>query len=183
VVEQPVLQSLRVKLDPGSKTTGIALVNEASGDVVWAAELTHRGEQITRDMQKRRAVRRNRRHRKTRYRKPRFANRHKRTGILPPSLESRVCNVLTWVCRLLRLCPVHAISQELVRFDTQALNNPEIEGEAYQQGTLAGYEIREYVLLKWNHQCAYCDARDVPLELDHLQPRRLQPGEQSGGSM
>jgi 5-methylcytosine-specific restriction endonuclease McrA len=170
VVEQPVLQSLRMKLDPGSKTTGIALVNEASSDVVWAAELTHRGEQITRDLQRRRAVRRNRRQRKTRYRKPRFANRHKRTGTLPPSLESRVCNVLTWVCRLLRLCPVHAISQELVRFDRQALNNPEIEGEAYQQGTLAGYEIREYVLLKWNHQCAYCDGSSVPLELDHLQP-------------
>lgn len=170
-VELPVLQSLRVKLDPGSKTTGIAIVNTANGDVVWAAELTHRGVQITRALQKRRAVRRNRRQRKTRYRKPRFTNRHKRTGRLPPSLESRVCNVLTWVRRLLRLCPVHAISQELVRFDTQVLDNPEIEGEAYQQGTLAGYEIREYVLLKWNHQCAYCDIRDVPLELDHLQPR------------
>jgi hypothetical protein len=41
----------------------------------------------------------------------------------------------------------------------------------YQQGLLAGYEVREYVLLKWTHQCAYCDARNVPLELDHLQPR------------
>jgi 5-methylcytosine-specific restriction endonuclease McrA len=171
VVDQPVLLSLRVKLDPGSKTTGIALVNEASSDVVWAAELTHRGEQITRDLRKRGAVRRNRRQRKTRYRKPRFANRHKRTGTLPPSLESRVCNVLTWVRRLMRLCPVTAISQELVRFDTQARENPEIEGEAYQQGTLAGYEIREYVLLKWNHRCAYCDGSSVPLELDHLQPR------------
>jgi 5-methylcytosine-specific restriction endonuclease McrA len=171
VVEQPVLQSLRVKLDPGSKTTGIALLNEGSSEVVWAAELTHRGEQITRNLQKRRAVRRNRRQRKTRYRKLRFANRRKRAGTLPPSLESRVCNVLTWVLRLLHLCPVHAISQELVRFDMQALDNPEIEGAAYQQGTLAGYEIREYILLKWNHQCAYCDGSSVPLELDHLQPR------------
>jgi len=171
VVEQPTLHPLRVKIDPGSHTTGIALVNEHTGEVVWAAELTHRGEQIKRDLDKRRAVRRSRRQRKTRYRKPRFANRRKRTGTLPPSLESRVCNVLTWVRRLMQICPVTAISQELARFDTQALEHPDIEGVDYQRGQLAGYEVREYVLLKWNHQCAYCDAREVPLELDHVQPR------------
>jgi len=170
-VEQPHHEPLRVKLDPGSKTTGIALVNDGSGEVVWAAELLHRGEQIKRALGKRRAARRSRRQRKTRYRKPRFNNRHKRTGMLPPSLESRVCNVLTWVLRLLRLCPLSAISQELVRFDMQALEHPAIEGVEYQQGTLAGYEVRAYVLLKWNHHCAYCDAREVPLELDHLHPR------------
>ena len=170
-VEHGLLHPLRVKIDPGSQTTGLALVNDASGQVVWAAELGHRGEQIKRALDKRRAVRRSRRQRKTRYRAPRFHNRRPRTGSLPPSLESRVCNVLTWVRRLMRLCPVTVISQELVRFDTQALENPHIEGREYQQGTLCGYEVREYVLLKWHHQCAYCDARDVPLELDHVQPR------------
>jgi 5-methylcytosine-specific restriction endonuclease McrA len=171
LAEQPVRHPLRVKLDPGSKTTGIALVDDADGAVVWAAELTHRGQQITRTLDKRRAARRSRRQRKTRYRKPRFENRRKRKGTLPPSQESRVCNILTWVRRLMRLCPVNAISQELVRFDTQALEHPDIEGVEYQQGQLAGYEVREYVLLKWNHQCAYCDAREIPLELDHISPR------------
>jgi 5-methylcytosine-specific restriction endonuclease McrA len=170
-VEQPVLHPLRVKIDPGSKTTGIALVDDGSGEVVWAAELVHRGEQIKRAMDKPPAARRRRRQRKTRYRKPRFANRRKRKGTLSPELPSRVCNVLTWVRRLMRLCPLGAISQELVRFDTQALENPDIEGVQYQQGTLVGYEVRAYVLLKWEHQCAYCDAKDVPLELDHVHPR------------
>ncbi len=170
-VEQPALHPLRIKVDPGSKTTGIALVNDASGEVVWAAELTHRGEQIQRDLDKRRAARRNRRQRKTRYRAPRFQNRRKRKGTLPPSLESRICNVLTWVCRLMRLCPITAISQELVRFNTQALEHPDIEGVEYQHGMLAGYEFKEYILLKWNHQCAYCDSREAPLELDHIYPR------------
>jgi 5-methylcytosine-specific restriction endonuclease McrA len=175
-VERPSLHPLRIKVDPGSKTTGIALVNDASGEVVWAAELTHRGEQIRRHLDKRRAVRRSRRQRKTRYRAPRFQNRRVRAGRLPPSLQSRICNVLTWVCRLMRLCPVTAISQELVRFDTQALEHPEIEGVEYQHGTLAGYEVKEYVLLKWNHQCAYCDTRQVPLELDHISPRSRNGG-------
>jgi 5-methylcytosine-specific restriction endonuclease McrA len=173
-VEHPDLKPLRVKVDPGSHTTGLAVVNDASGQVVWAAELTHRGKQIRRALESRRAARSSRRQRRTRYRKPRFENRRKKTGRLPPSLESRVCNVVTWVRRLLRLCPVSAISQELVRFDTQALDNPEIEGVEYQQGTLFGYEVREYVLLKWHHQCAYCDAHEVPLELDHVHPRSKQ---------
>lgn len=169
-MKSPVVESLHIKLDPGSKITGIAIVNDTSGEVVFAAELTHRGEQIKRSMDTRRAIRRSRRQRKTRYRKPRYNNRRKRLSTLPSSLESRVCNVLTWVRRLLRLCPITSISQELVRFDIQALDNPDIEGAQYQQGQLSGYEVREYVLLKWNHQCAYCDAHDMPLELDHIYP-------------
>lgn len=170
-VEQPSLEPLRVKVDPGSQTTGLAVVNDVGGTVVWAAELSHRGKHIQRALESRRAIRRSRRQRKTRYRKPRFDNRCNKKGTLPPSLESRVCNVITWVRRLLQLCPVAAISQELVRFDMQALENPDIEGVEYQQGTLKGYEVREYVLLKWQHRCAYCDARETPLELDHLHPR------------
>src|SRR6185437_6453233 len=65
-------QPVRLKLDPGSKTTGLALVNDASGQVVWAAELTHRGQHVSTRLAERRAIRRNRRARKTRYRKPRF---------------------------------------------------------------------------------------------------------------
>jgi 5-methylcytosine-specific restriction endonuclease McrA len=72
---------------------------------------------------------------------------------------------------LCRWAPVSALSQELVRFDTQALQNPEISGAEYQQGTLAGYEVREYLLEKWGRKCAYCDAHDVPLEIDHIHPK------------
>jgi 5-methylcytosine-specific restriction endonuclease McrA len=168
---EPILHPLRVKIDPGSKTTGIAVVNDANGEVMWAAELTHRGEQIKRALDQRRTVRHSRRQRKTRYRKPRFDNRRKRKGTLAPSLQSRVCNIITWVRRLIGLCPITSISQELVRFDTQVMENPDIEGVEYQQGELAGYEIREFVLVKWNHTCAYCDAQNVPFQLDHVQAR------------
>ena len=146
-LERPVLESLRVKIDPGSKTTGIALVNDGSGEVLFAAELTHRGQTIKKSLDDRRTSRRSRRHRHTRYRKPRFLNRgNKKKGWLAPSLESRISNVLTWTRRLICLGPVTAISQELVKFDMQAMENPEISGVEYQQGTLAGYELREYLL-------------------------------------
>ncbi len=41
--EQPDLQPLHVKLDPGSRVTGIALINDAMGEVVWAAEVRRFG--------------------------------------------------------------------------------------------------------------------------------------------
>ncbi len=171
VVDQPEVEPLRLKLDPGSKMTGIAVVNDASGEVVFAANLEHRGGKIRERLDKRQAVRRSRRQRKTRYRKPRFDNRKRTLGWLPPSLQSRISNILTWVNRLHRCCPITAISQELVKFDMQQIENPELSGVQYQQGTLQGYETREYLLQKWNRQRAYCGKCDVPLQIEHIYPR------------
>lgn len=171
VVEKPQVESLRIKIDPGSQTTGIAVVNDASGEVVFAANLEHRGKEIKKRIDARRAVRRNRRARLMRYRKPKFQNRRRKSGWLPPSLESRVANILTWVNRLHRYCPITAISQELVKFDLQKMEFPEISGVEYQQGTLQGYEVRQYLLEKWNRQCAYCSKQNVPLQVEHIHPR------------
>jgi 5-methylcytosine-specific restriction endonuclease McrA len=170
-VESPVVPDLRVKLDPGSKTTGIAVVNDQSGKVVFAAELTHRGHTIKESLESRRAVRRGRRNRHTRYRQARWQNRRRREGWLCPSLQSRIAHILTWVARLQKLCKLTNISMELVRFDTQLISNPEISGAEYQQGTLAGYEVREYLLYKWGRKCAYCGKENVPLQIEHIVPR------------
>lgn len=170
-IPTPTVVPLRLKIDPGAKTTGLALVNDQSGEVVWAAELTHRGPQIKKRTEKRRGVRRKRRSRQTRYREPRFQNRHRRTGKLPPSLESRVANVLTWLARLSRLCRITNLSQELVRFDMQLMQHPTLQGVEYQQGTRAGYEVKEYLLEKWQRHCAYCGGSEVPLQVEHIQPK------------
>ena len=167
----PAGREHRIKIDPGSKTTGLAIVQEETGRVVAAVEIEHRGQAIKASLEARRALRRGRRARKTRYRPPRFDNRTRREGWLPPSLESRVANVLTWVGRFLRLCPITAASQELVKFDLQKIEDPEISGIAYQQGTLAGYELREYLLEKWHRTCAYCGKTDVPLQVEHIHPK------------
>ncbi len=163
--------ALRLKLDPGAKITGIALVNDSTGEVVFAADLKHRGFAIRDALISRRQLRRSRRNRKTRYRKPRFLNRTRPEGWLAPSLMSRVHNVETWVNRLRKFAPITAISTELVKFDMQLMRNPEIEGKEYQQGTLAGYETREFLLEKWNRQCAYCGIKDIPLQIEHIHPR------------
>jgi 5-methylcytosine-specific restriction endonuclease McrA len=161
----------RIKLDPGSKTTGIAVVQEPTGRVVWAGELTHRGQQIRDRLLARRQLRRSRRQRKTRYRPARFLNRRRPAGWLAPSLQHRVETSLTWVKRLMRLTPITAISMELVRFDTQLMQDAEISGVAYQQGELAGYEVREYLLEKWQRRCMYCGVTNAPLQIEHIIPR------------
>jgi hypothetical protein len=75
------------------------------------------------------------------------------------------------VGRYRAVTPISSISVEAVRFDMQKLENPEISGIEYQNGTLAGYECREYLLEKWGRKCAYCDAENVPLEIDHIHPK------------
>ena len=171
-IDTPIVADLRIKIDPGSKTTGIAIVNDQSGEVVFAAELTHRGQQIKSSLDERRGVRRGRRARHTRYRKARWANRrNKKKGWLPPSLQSRISNILTWVQRLKQTCNIAAISMELVKFDMQLLDNAEISGVEYQQGTLAGYEMREYLLEKWGRKCTYCGKENIPLQVEHIVPR------------
>lgn len=170
-VSEPFSKPLRFKVDPGSKFTGLAILDGSK--IIWASELKHRGQIIKNNLESRRAVRRGRRNRNTRYRQPRFLNRtrSKHKGWLPPSLMSRVYNILTWVKRISNVCPVTDISMELVKFDMQKMLNPEISGVLYQQGELAGYEVREYILEKFNHTCVYCGAKNTPLEIEHVIPR------------
>lgn len=162
---------LQLKLDPGSITTGIAIVNHKNGEVVWGAEIKHHGKLIKKKLEKRATQRRTRRSRKTRYREARFLNRTKPKGWLPPSLMHRVYNIMTWVNRFCIIAPISGISLELVKFDTQLMENPDISGIQYQQGTLAGYEVREYLLEKFNRKCVYCGASNIPLQIEHVVPR------------
>lgn len=174
-VETSTLQPIRIKIDPGSKTTGVTVIREDDADpeqqqVLMLMEVEHRGAHIKDALTQRRAFRRRRRS-QLRHRAPRFDNRTRHRGWLAPSLQHRVDTTQAWVARLRRLAPVTAIDMELVRFDTQAMENPEIRGVEYQQGILHGYEVREYLLEKWQRRCAYCGAKDLPLEVDHIHPK------------
>lgn len=160
----------RIKCDPGSKTTGVALVDD-TGRVVLALEIEHRGHNISKQLSSRASIRRSRRSRKSRYRPPRFDNRTRPEGWLPPSVESRIANILTFVSRLINYCPVTSMSLEVAKFDTQLMQNPEISGTEYQQGERAGYEVREYLLEKFKRTCVYCKAVNIPLEIDHIVPK------------
>ncbi|WP_178087798.1 RRXRR domain-containing protein, partial [Methylacidimicrobium cyclopophantes] len=91
--EDSALQPVRLKLDPGSKTTGVALVRESQevdadtgevhrrAHVLFLAELMHRGHAI-RDALRQRAAFRRRRRNNLRHRAARFDNRRRPQGWL-----------------------------------------------------------------------------------------------------
>ncbi|MCO4320365.1 RNA-guided endonuclease IscB [Aliidiomarina quisquiliarum] len=170
-------QPLSLNVDPGSKTTGVALVAEYQRGqcAAWALHIGHRGQQIKSVLDGRRGIRRSRRNRKTRCRAPRFLNRTRPRGWLAPSVVSRVHNVETWAKRLTQFAPIVSANVETVRFDTQIMENPNMAGMDYQQGSLFGWELREYLLYRHKHTCAYCDglAGDAVLEKEHIVPRAL----------
>jgi hypothetical protein len=125
---------------------------------------------ISGKLTRRRQYRRARRSRKTRYRAARWANRRRPSGWLPPSLHSKAEATVKAVRLVSRVLPVGQINVEIGSFDTQKMQHPEISGVSYQQGQLQGYLLREYLLAKWEKQCAYCHTSGVPLQVEHLVP-------------
>jgi hypothetical protein len=90
---------------------------------------------------------------------------------LPPSLCSRIGNVLTWTKRYHKWLPLSRIEVERVKFDMQLMRNPEIAGVQYQRGELFGWEVRTYLLEKFRRRCVYCGKQNVPFEIDHVLPK------------
>ncbi|MFD7258097.1 RNA-guided endonuclease IscB [Streptomyces sp. NPDC059874] len=167
---------VQLRLDPGSKATGIAVTDERrhvdptgrpslARRGLTAIELRHRGRQIHGGMRRRAGYRRRRRSANLRYRAPRHDNRSRPSGWLPPSLRHRIDSTLALVSRLCRYAPVLEIHVEHVAFDTAAVAGAGECGARESTGSAhAGCEIREFLLAKWNRSCAYCDATGMPAQ-------------------
>ena len=158
-----------VKLDPGSRHTGVAIVDDKD-QVVMLAELEHRGHLIKRNMDSRRAVRRHRRNRNTRYRPARFLNRKIPKGWLAPSVKSRADNVINFIKKYKKLINIDKVMIEHVSFDTaQMSSNTKLYGVKYQQGPLYQQKLRSFIFSRSNGKCVYCGAQAE--EIDHVIPR------------
>jgi 5-methylcytosine-specific restriction endonuclease McrA len=190
VTSPQATQPIEVKIDPGSKVTGIALVADFPKQgpiVIFALNVQHRGHQISSALRRRAGIRHGRRQRKTRYRKARYLNRTrmkspvfnfmtgkvKLKAKLPPSLQHRVDSTIGWIRKLSSYIQIASIATEVVSFDTHLLRaDKPIEALDYQRGTLYGYEVKEYLLEKWGRRCSYCNAKDVKLQVEHIHSRR-----------
>ncbi len=174
-VEESELQEVEVKIDQGSKTTGVALIvhGQDGATVALAAHVEHRTN-VKSGLDSRRAIRRSRRHRKTRYRQARFLNRTRPKGWLPPSLVSKAENILNWVIRFSRFTLISKFALETAKFDMQKLENPGVAGTQYQQGRMFGYaDKKAYLLERENYTCIYCGihASKAKMEIEHVVPR------------
>ena len=170
VVKDSVLQPIHLKFDPGSKTTGVAILRE-NKFTLHLAEIKHRGSIIKKHLQQRKNYRKNRRSKNLRYREKRFSNRPKPTGWLAPSLLHRSDNVDSWTGKYVKVCPITTIDLEYVKFDTQKMMNPNITNEEYQKGSLLESDIWEYLLERDGRKCIYCGKTDCYLEKDHVIPK------------
>ena len=122
----------------------------------------------------RRETRRTRRNRKLRYRKPRFLNRKREKGWLPPSIKNRLECHKTLIANVHKFLPVGKIVVEIANFDIQKIKNPDIKGAEYQQGDQLGFSnVRAFVLHRDGHICRCCKGKsgDKILNVHHIESR------------
>ncbi|MGW5864554.1 RNA-guided endonuclease IscB [Streptomyces sp. NPDC055239] len=176
------VEGVQMRIDPGSKATGLALTDERTekghrGEAVLVrrglvtAELHHRGDQIRHCMKQRAGYRHRRRSANLRHRAPRSDNRTRPDGWLAPSVRHRVDTTVSLVNRFCRYAPVTGIHVESVMFDSHSMSvGKQLRGAEYQNGALAGTDARAYLLTTRGRACGYCGATGVPLNIDHVHP-------------
>ena len=126
--ETQVMQEVMLGQDTGSKYVGTACVS--NNKVLYQSEVILRNN-IKKKMDSRRGFRRNRRNRKTRYRKPRFLNRANSTkkDRLPPSVKSKVQSHIDEIEFCKKILPISTIALEVSQFDTALMKNPSLISE------------------------------------------------------
>jgi 5-methylcytosine-specific restriction endonuclease McrA len=161
-------REVNLGVDSGYSRVGFSAVTDT--EELLAGELILRDD-IPKKLKQKKNYRRTRRYRNTRYRTPRFDNRAREQGWLAPSICHKKQAHISLIELIETLLPVSHTKLEVATMDTQQLQHPEISGLEYQQGTLQGYHIREYLLEKWGRKCAYCGKTGVPLQVEHIIPR------------
>ncbi|HWQ96250.1 MAG TPA: RNA-guided endonuclease IscB [Candidatus Methylomirabilis sp.] len=161
-------QHITLGIDPNYTKIGFSTVTDQKELI--SGEVTLRDD-VSENINERKQYRRSRRS-KLEYRKPGVQTQNsKNEGKLSPSVLHKLDAIVGLVHMIKKILPVTSIFVEVASFDTQKMENPEISGIEYQQGELLGYEIREYLLEKYNRTCAYCGKSNVPLQVEHIIPK------------
>ena len=170
-------QNLTLGIDTGSSKIGSAVVKE-SEDIVYLSQIEIRND-ITDKMKQRSKYRRNRRNRKTRYRKARWLNRKNsiKKDRFSPTMISKINSHIKEIEFVKSILPIKNIILETGNFDTHALKNPAVLKNKwlYQKGINYGFSnTKSYVLDRDNYICQYCKGKtkDSKLEVHHIIFRR-----------
>lgn len=166
-------QELTLGVDTGSKTIGSAVTNKKN-EVIYTSEVEIRND-ITKKMTKRSSYRRNRRNRKTRYRKSRWLNRANsiKKDRFSPTMISKINSHLKEINFIKYILPISKVIIETGNFDTHALSNPEILNNKYlyAKGINYGYaNTKSYVLARDKYICQNCKGKEKEkrLEVHHI---------------
>lgn len=181
-------QDLTLGVDTGSGTIGAA-VSRNNGDILYLSEIVVRNN-ITDKMVQRAKYRRNRRNRKTRYRKPRWLNRANSTRKerFSPTMQSKLQSHVKEIEYIKSILPITKMVFETGQFDTHlmkdpSLADPKIKHWGYQKGTNYGFEnTKAMVLNRDRYTCQYCKGKhkDNKLEVHHIVFRRQGGSDEEG---
>ena len=160
-------------VDTGSKHVGVAVV---SNDKVLYQSQTELRDDIKKKMDSRRMYRRNRRFRKTRYRKPRFLNRKNsvKKDRLPPSVRHKVWAHIDEIEFCKKILPISDLILEVTQFDNALMKNPSLMNEkikhwGYQKGFDYGFSSRKSAVRhRDNYTCQCCGKKNCRLEVHHI---------------
>ena len=160
-------QEIHVGIDEGARYVGIAITSQ---NKVFAKGEVELRQDVHSLLTTRAMYRRDRRNRKTRYRKPRFLNRKRKDGWLPPSIEGKLNANFFWIDKFCSLVPNPILHIEVGKFDVAKMINPNIEGVEYQQGQCARYhDVRYFVFARDNYTCQVCGkSKDKILHTHHI---------------
>jgi hypothetical protein len=157
-------QKVTLGIDSGYENIGFSVVSEKKELIAGTVKLDGKtSERLT----ERRMYRRNRRGRLW-HRKPRFLNRSKPKGWLPPSVQRRYDTHLNLISKLKCVLPISEVVIEVANFDIQKIMNPEISGKEYQQGSLYQYQnMRSYLMSREKGKCQLC-GKDFKGQSSHI---------------
>lgn len=165
-------QETRLGVDSGSSTIGSAVVS--NNKVLYLSEVKIRND-ISGKMKQRSNYRRNRRNRKTRYRKARWQNRKNsiKKDRFSPTMVSKISSHLKEISFVKSILPINNIIIETATFDPHALKNPAVLKNKwlYQKGVNYGFaNTRAFVLSRDNYKCQHCKgkSKDSKLEVHHI---------------
>lgn len=170
-------QPITLGIDTGSSKIGSAVV-DSKNNVIYLSEVEIRND-ITDKMKQRVKYRRNRRSRKTRYRKARWLNRKNsiKKDRFSPTMTSKINSHLKEINFVKSLLPINKIILETATFDPHALKNPAVLNNKwlYQKGINYGFaNTKAYVLDRDNYTCQHCKGKckDSKLHVHHVIFRR-----------
>lgn len=169
-------QNLTLGVDTGSGTIGTA-VSDDNGNIVYMSKVTVRNN-ITDKLSQRAKYRRNRRNRKTRYRKARWLNRKNsmKSDRFSPTMISKFHSHTKEIAFIQSILPISLVVLETGQFDTHLMKNPclsdpKVRHWGYQKGVNYGFEnTKAMVLNRDNYTCQYCRGKhkDSKLEVHHI---------------
>ena len=169
-------QNLTLGVDTGSGTIGTA-VSDDNGNIVYMSKVVVRND-IAGEMVQRAKYRRNRRNRKTRYRKARWINRKNsiKSGRFSPTMISKFHSHIKEIEFIKSILPITTLVLETAQFDTHlmknpSLANPKVRHWGYQKGINYGFEnTKAMVLNRDNYTCQCCKGKhkDSKLEVHHI---------------